>query len=628
MSVSQYSRATHTVRVKSADERFYADVEVLDAISLTLPNNFQIAYKISKPNVNAPNITDNTGDGNGEPGKESSTRASHMMRVTSTANPAMFFDVEVCDAFTITGPNNADFCIACQTPNPKSVVAITDTTGSGLAVGATNGSTKAQHAVKLLRQVGSGTPGLANQQIATDYTLTLLTDAFVEQGPLQTLGMPWLIPTADFGGPGDPPGYTDWNSGPWYDMHVLQFYNYDTVLNGALSPGANTLDLTQYVTDPGTGQQVPPPNTDPNVYVYFPDNTGGPFLGATPYTASGLPGNQASMSIPAIDMGPIWWIRALGAVDNVWFWYLSPVQQPLDLSYFRPGGPEPVFAYLGGWGYSGFTALPYFSVTYIVEVNYSFIPLGTYGADNLATAALDQDGLSWMGVGTPDGGWGVANTAVTGVGDVGAFGLPSFIVTLDPYYTPYGAFDLTAPTAAELLKYATKFGLEKAYTNYGGPMPNVWELTGIQQPGLTNTTPPPGSPPGTPPPDWDPTTNPHQQPGLALAKQVCQKFADNWNAVANAIQNLFGNVNSETGLVGTLIPPPGWNWAKPYGGSTVATAQQFSNGWIVPAVMELCETVPTIAVGQLDPSVWDVSPVVNNGTQPVTWASETPPPPA
>src|SRR5674476_913021 len=120
-----FTRSTHTVRVKSNDKRFYADVEILDAISLVLPDGFAICYQISKPNIITPNITDLTGDGNGKPGNTDSTRASHMVRVTSTETPWMFFDVEVCDAFTITGPNGADFCIQCPTPG-TAVASITD----------------------------------------------------------------------------------------------------------------------------------------------------------------------------------------------------------------------------------------------------------------------------------------------------------------------------------------------------------------------------------------------------------------------------------------------------------------------------------------------------------------------
>lgn len=617
-----FTRSTHTVRVKSADKRFYADVEILDAISLKLPNGFEICYKISRSNVVNPNIIDLTGDGNGKPGDSTSTRCSHMVRVTGVANPTMFFDVEVCDAFTITGPNNADFCIRCPTPG-KAVPAIVDNTDSGLTVAATSDSTRAQHVVKLLHQVGSGTAGQPDQQVLTDYTLTLLTDAMSYSGP-NTLGMPWQSPVS-FGGPADVSSFTDYNSGPWYDAHALKFYNYADVMNGALAIGANTNDTTIYVTDPGTSQMVPPdvdPSTDPNVYVYFPqspqsnDNTSGPFLGAAPYTTTGAPGGDGN--IPAIDMGPIWWLRALGCTDNVWFWYLSPVQQPLALSAF---GEPPVHAD-PKWGYRGTVALPTFPVFWSIAVNYPMIPMGTYGAPDLETAASGQimtDGsiiVNWYGVAIP-----YKFAVSTAIGDEGALveaGFASFLAPITyqghKYYMPYGAFDLIGPSRKDQLDAALALHASTTFwTDYGGPPANIWELTGIAQPPLSDTTK-----------IWNATTNPHLQPSLSLAKQAAEKFMSNWNATANGLAAMITHTDGMTNFPNT--PPPIWPWSVPYGGDSVPTAQQFSNGW-VPAVFELETvpiTIPTIGVGQLDPTLWNVAPVVKNGNPPVLWETGVP----
>jgi len=633
-----FTRSTHTVRIKSADERYYADVEVLDAISLTLPNGFHVAYRIAKGAINSPTITDLTGDNGGnnaKAGGKASSRSSHMMRVTSTTNSKMFFDVEVCDAFTLIGPNNADFVIQCPTPG-KSNPAVIDDTGSGLGVDAAPGSTRAQHAVKLLHQVGSGTPGEDNQQIPTDYTLTVLTDAVIYKGPLQTAGMPWDVDT-DFGGR-TTPQKSDTPQGIWYDNHVLQFYNTADLINGALAIGANTNDTTVYVEDPGTGQMVPPPNTDDNVYVYFPQKpvdtvqTGGPFLGASPYTADFVPddhGAPQSMSISAIDMGPIWWIRALGVVDNVWFWYLNPVQQPLGLSFF---GTPPEIAN-PKWAYRGFTLLPDFPVAWILSENFPLIPMGTYGAPDLETAAsgytiVGGDGsiiVNWAGVVIPNGFWGVA----TELNDVEALvnaGSGGFLAPIDALgfgvYMPYGAFDLTAPTSAEILAAlvakggAGKGGPNdpKSYTDFGGPPPNIWELVGLPQPPLKD-----------PHKLWDPVANPHKQPSLALARQAAQVFKQKWNAVADGLNLGLTGPGAQAGF--PFVPPPGWSWNRPYGGNTVPTAMMFSNAWHpTPAVPE--ETVPfyipTIDVGQLDPTKWNVGPVIDNGDPPVLWATGIP----
>jgi hypothetical protein len=623
-----FSRSTHTVRVKSNDKRFYADVEILDAVSFGLPNGFDICYKISKPNIVSPNIIDQTGDGNGKAGNEKSTRASHMVRVTSTANPAMFFDVEVCDAFTITGPNNADFCIKCPTPG-NSVPAVVDNTDSGLTVAANEKSTRGQHVVKLLHQIGSGTAGVEKQQVLTDYTLTLLTDAISYSGP-DTLGMPWQSEVS-FGGPGDVGSFVDYDSGPWYERHALKFYNAAKVMNGALSISANTKDTTQYVEDPGTNQMVPPdvdPDTDPNIYVYFPqltpgpaptskENTGGPFLGATPYQAKGVPGTKGgTINIPAIDMGPIWWLRALGCTDNVWFWFISPVQQPLAMSFF---GDPPAMAN-PGWGYRGWTPLPSFPVTWILSVNYAIVGMGTYGAPDLVTAAggtitgdLAHGGyitVNWSDRTIPYQ-FGLSTTWVVR-GGLGV-GLPLVAYTKYSYYMPFGAFDLVDGNKKDKMALATSLHLDTSiYTDYGGPIPNIWEVTGIPQPALLN-----------PKKIWDPVTNPHKQPSLALAKQVAEKFRDNWNATASDLTKRCAEATPNGGIVGyPNTPPPVWHWALPYGGDSVATAQMFGNGWVpaVPQDVTVPATVPTIGVGQLDPRIWNMTPVIKDGTPPVPWS--------
>jgi hypothetical protein len=184
------------------------------------------------------------------------------------------------------------------------------------------------------------------------------------------------------------------------------------------------------------------------------------------------------------------------------------------------------------------------------------------------------------------------------------------------YYMPFGAFDLTGPTRKDQLALCSAFHIDPSFfTDYGGPPANVWELTGIQQPPLFD-----------PKKIWNPDTNPHRQPSKALAKQVMEKFRDNWNATANSL-----NACAPAGGAGMdgypNTPPPTWNWALPYGGDTVATAQMFANGW-VPAVISMVTvpiTVPTIGVGQLDPKIWDVSPVLDasNPTPPVprSWTS-------
>jgi hypothetical protein len=115
------------------------------------------------------------------------------------------------------------------------------------------------------------------------------------------------------------------------------------------------------------------------------------------------------------------------------------------------------------------------------------------------------------------------------------------------------------------------------------------------------------------------------QPSLALAQQVCTTFATKWNVVANAVNDaVAANPAGLTHFPGPLVPPPGWDWKRPYGGNTVPTAQMFSNGWIPPFIAEdmVPITLPTIAVGQLDPKVWNVEPVLSpDQNPPEKWPS-------
>jgi hypothetical protein len=204
--------------------------------------------------------------------------------------------------------------------------------------------------------------------------------------------------------------------------------------------------------------------------------------------------------------------------------------------------------------------------------------------------------------------------------DPGAPEAPDVLFTSYEYYMPYGAIDFLGPTTAELLEATGAKGA--GYTNYGGPPPNIWELTGLEQPPLQD----PGK-------VWHPVNNPHGEPSIAQAKECAQTFALKWNAVANTHNDIVRACDQTTGIADyPCVPPAGWQWARPYGGNTVPTAMMFSNGW-VPAVIQevtLPATIPTIAVDQLDGSMWDLSKVISDGTPPWPFGSElkpTPPPP-
>lgn len=620
MSGQQYTRTTRTVRVESADGRFYADVEILMAISWRLPNEFEISYNIVAP-VD-PIIVDGTGSGNKKDGSSASTRSSHMQRVRGKSNtPAasQFFDIEVCDAFTITGPNATEHVVNC--PVAKAVSNVVDDVGAGLGnTPPPDTQTRCQHVVKYTQQISGATQAPFDNPTA--YAYGLITDCMTFDGP--AYGMPYVTVSA---------GNTDWDLPTpdidivpiWHEVYGLVFDSPDRVLHGALQPNALCNDLTHYVTDPHnpSGPLVPPPpdpKVDLNIYVYWPGignevggaaptgtPTGGPFLG--PATAA-----PSTAGYNGIDMGPIWWIRQIGTNVNVWFWYVSPVQTPLAWSFFA----EPPEAASPKWGYRGFTLLPSFPVAWQVSANYPIVPMGDIGAPDLETAAagIQPTGGSgitvfWGGVGLPDGGWGVSTVKAT-TGEYLGAGLPFLSFTLINYYMPYGAFDLTAPTSAERLLA----GLDTSA--YGGPTPNIWQVTGMtdQQPPCVNPNMPFSA------------TNPHQQPSLALAEEVCTVFMTKWNVVANALNSAMGTEGTQVSAVTgwPFVPPPGWDWGVPYGGDSVGTAQMFSNGW-VPAILPLLTvpaTIPTIAIGQLDSTVWNLNDVLTKGTPPVLWTTGAP----
>lgn len=692
-----YTRKTRTVRITSADGKFFADVEILLVVSLNLPNNLQISYKLDKPIK--PFIYDTTGDGNEKVGDKTSTRSSHMQRLTGLKTPnadgkdnsSQFFDVEVCDGFTVTGPNNTQHYIDCAAIDAS--WQIVDDTNSGLdgywnygatksATGAPPGGdtrsqlkliqaeadaqTRCGHVVRYTQQTGKTGSTLAPPDNPKNYAYGLICDCMTFDGP--PFGMPYVTESAPSTSSDLPmQSEDDDNDAPqWSDYYGLVFETPDHVIHGALQPDALCNDVTAYTTDPDTGLRVPPPPSpdDLNIYVYWPGrgNKDGIAAGNTKGAVTGGPwlgGGSAGQGLPppAIDMGPLWWIRQLGSNVNVWYWYINPVQTPKAWSFFGGSGNGAG----GSWGYRGFTWLPDFPVIWILSINNPLVTMGPYGAPTLEQAARGHSigstlTVNWAGLGIPDGGWAV-NTTKAEVGGLGV-GLPIIGYTGYTYYMPYGAFDLVQGTSAERLQYAAsavgqaawdaaggnpayKFlyggpagsgygspqqygaandaadSAARIYTDYGGPGPNIWELTGLPQPPLTNT--------GL---SWDPNNNPHLQPSIDLAKQVVTAFISNWNKVAISLNNAQLSTGGDAVTGWPFVPPPDWTWNRPYGGDTVGTAQMFSNGW-VPAVLPQVTVpayIPTLAADQLDDSVWNNQIVLDtNGTSPpVLWTTGVP----
>lgn len=618
----QFTRATRTVRVTSKNGNYFADVEILMAVALLLPNGFEIAYNVSKA-IN-PTIIDNTGYNLGRPGGPDSTRTSHIEIVNGKPDgPAktQYFAIEICDAFMVVGPNNAEHLISC--PSANATPSVVDSVGAGLTQSPPgNTQTRCQHVVKYTQQM----PGADPADNPANYAYGLITDCITFDGP--PFGMPFVTESPP-GTSSDIPVGSETSDAIWQDQFGLVFENPDRVLHGALQPNAKCHDLTDYTTDPITGEQVPPPPGagDLNVYVYFPDASGGPFLGDA--TLPNPPdGNGNILPTPGyngIDMGPLWWIRQLGSTNNVWYWYASPVQQPLVWSFF---GPCPNSPFSGNWGYEGYLLLPDTPVVWILSDgahgNYPLYPIGTTGCATLEQAAEGSGGgglpttTSWLGVAIPDGGFGCATTST----QVGAFGsgLPILAFSTDDSFFPFGALPLTDPPSSVVLAEAKALGEGAAYSEFGGPAPNIWELTGISQPPLRNPALP-----------YNASTNPYQQPSNELAQQVCQTFAQMWNATTDACNSAMASGVGKPGGQQKLGPantqPPGWAFKVPYPGGTTASALgfhcnilPFMMGGGVPPGVWYPATLQTIAVGQLNPSVWNNAPANFPQSGPVKWS--------
>ena len=291
------TRRTHVVRIPVAGDAGYIasggawiDVEVLDAIGLetsdgdeelfevmqvsdadeTTENNNtagsggqQRVYDCTAANA-VPLIVDNTGDGNGK-SPTNPTRSSHMKRLASDpTNPdsGQYLDAEILDGFVLKGPNGSELLL--YMPDKAAVPAVVDPTGNDLTVAAGANTTRSLHVEKVIDKVTTIVNGSITS-VADDPTKFILvekTDAIAFKGP----------------------------NGEEFLVYAPNNADTDTTDNN---------DTTQYVVDPWTHTSVPPPNTDPNHYIAFPTNTGGPFLGKKSPVSQGL----------------LWWIKAAGETN-------------------------------------------------------------------------------------------------------------------------------------------------------------------------------------------------------------------------------------------------------------------------------------------------------------------------
>jgi hypothetical protein len=259
------TRRVHLVRVKNKNnEGEYADVKVIDAVALRLPNGEERLYDVTAKNA-VPYMKDKTGDGNDIGTPSGASRASHLARLKGSDDDSQMLDVEILDAFALRGPNGEQLVISLPA-SKATTVAIKDDTGSGLKVAVTAQSTRALHVVKIAELAAGGSTSTADQDypsgdITDNYAIVLRLDALALHGP----------------------------------------NGYESLL--ITDSAADEIDTTQYVTD-DNGDKAPPDNADPNPYVRWPDASEGPWIRKNPSASDG--------TMPAgISQGPLWWITKL-----------------------------------------------------------------------------------------------------------------------------------------------------------------------------------------------------------------------------------------------------------------------------------------------------------------------------
>lgn len=106
------TRKTHVVRITHpTNSDIWVDIEVLDAIGFRTDNNKEMVLSLKASEAD-PYIKDDTGDGNQRLGSDSSTRRSHMKRITSSSDSTQFLDIEVLDGVAFRDQNNNEWILS------------------------------------------------------------------------------------------------------------------------------------------------------------------------------------------------------------------------------------------------------------------------------------------------------------------------------------------------------------------------------------------------------------------------------------------------------------------------------------------------------------------------------------
>lgn len=569
------TRVTHLVRVRNKNNpQIYIDFQVLDALMMQLPAGgspvgFLLTNKVHGVTISAA-IVDKTGDDQGKGNIKNCSRLSHMERFVNPDDPTQFVDLEILDGFAVQPPNtntvdesdddgDQDFSTPLGLPDAgdynsaqhafvvqstKTVPMIVDKVGLGLAIPQQPKTTRSCH-VNMVTDAGD-------------------TDDHTEFSDK----VPDVVPP---------------KTHPWVATIKTDAINFALPEGGEVSILAppskiDDIDATVYVAkDPFTGEEhVPPDNTDPNIYAFFPTD---------PKTSQGanlaIPMNVSTGITGPVNQGMLWWIKKINTPFRPWYWFAT-VQEPRAFSFF--GDPPEDEA--GAWGYRGFQFFDFFPVIWILSINNPLNSMGSFGSPSLELCA-------------EEGNWDTTDDLpnVPGFNTLGGGGGSGT-------FAPFGILPMLEPPIPE--------------DQIPFKLPNIWQLTGIAQPPLANPNIP-----------WNRQTNPYLNPSPALAEQCAKKFRDNWNAVAAGVNSLLSGYQpgGRPGVDAWTFPgqPPGWDWATKWYDPFVGMGTgMFGNGIQpglnhvgIPLEVFVPASVWTMDVDQLDPAKWDTTKA-----PPVLWSSE------
>ena len=403
--------------------------------------------------------------------------------------------------------------------------------------------------------------------------------------------------------------------------------------------GQAEVDCTNYNVglvprvDPYTGenQNVPPDNTDPNFYAYVPQDCQSLNLQIPQRTPDP---NSTAAPIPGpVDQGLLWWMKKLASPFRPWYWY-CPEQTPLAFGYFAGGGTglAPIH-----WAYRGFQLLNYYPVIWILAENNPLQPMGTFGANGDQTPNDYGEYPEALDIAAQNGPY----TAGSGAFPILPSG-PLFTAGGSGVFCPFGYLPMMQGPPV---------------TDFVHNVPTIWQLTGVTAPKIN-------------PRYGAPLQNYYFRPSAQQAQDAAQTFADMWNSVANACNNIMwefcyggggggttsqnpagpGGGQNNSGQPGqsgglTLLTgtdnygnsaPAGWKWKTPYINPYNLRVSPFNPG-LQPGLagnpcglpLEVFEpaTIATIAVGQLDPAIWDQRLVWSNSlitSAPTLWDPNNP----